>query len=284
MWVAAGFLLFNLSLVVRAYRWQLLLCGLGVTVSLRRLIELYFVGNFFNIALPSGFGGDVVRVVEVARDVPKSTATGTVLLDRLTGLLMLFVMAIFVLPFQKDFIAPIFQWVLIIGAVAGTAGFVILLEGSMIRKFRQTVPGSLVAAGRGTIGKLLQAVQGCGWRAVFGALAVSMLFNLMLTGWWLTSGLALDLHISFFFYLVIMPLVTVPTLIPSISGLGPRELLVPTLFATVGVPPETAVSLSLLIFAIVRLSGLLGAPIYLVSLLRKKPQKRAAETAVKPTH
>ena len=58
--------------------------GVGANIRLGRLAELYFVGNFFNMFLLSGFGGDVVRILEAARNVPGNIATGTVLLDRFT--------------------------------------------------------------------------------------------------------------------------------------------------------------------------------------------------------
>lgn len=267
-WVAAGFALFNASLVVRAFRWWLLLRGAGGRTRRRRLVELYFVGNFFNIALPSGFGGDVVRVVEAARDVPGAVAAGTVILDRFTGLLMVFVMAVLILPWQTAVIPPALIWITVAGALGGIAIGAVLLEGNLLRRAGGWLPGPLSPRGDTPVARLLTAVQSCGWRAVGGALVVSVLFNLMLAGWWWTSGAALGINVDYRFYVFMMPLISVPQLIPSISGLGPRELVVPTLFASVGVAAETAVSLSLLVFAITRLSGLLGAPLYLVSLLR----------------
>src|SRR5690554_1482946 len=62
-WLAVTFGLILLSLVIRAVRWFYLLQGLGVTLSLGRLVALYYVGNFFNAFLPTSFGGDVMRVV-----------------------------------------------------------------------------------------------------------------------------------------------------------------------------------------------------------------------------
>src|SRR5262245_22208109 len=89
-WILVSFMLMNVSLVVRAYRWHVLLRGLGVPLPFTRLVELYFVGSFFNIVLPSGFGGDVMRVVEAAQDVPANVAAGTVIVDRMMGLMGLF--------------------------------------------------------------------------------------------------------------------------------------------------------------------------------------------------
>lgn len=276
-WIAVAFILFNISLIVRAYRWLLLLRGLGIEIKFRRLVVLYIVGNFFNSALPSGFGGDVVRVMEAARDVPTSTATGTVILDRLTGLIVLFVMSVLVLPWQTAVLASILVWIIILGAVGGIVGLIVLIEGRLIRRFGGWLPGPLSPIGDGFLARLLQAVQGCGWQAVLKACGISVIFNLMLAGWWFASALALGQHVSFLFNVMIMPLVSVPMLIPSFAGLGPRELLVPTLFGAVGVTAETAVSISLLIFAITRLSGLLGAPVYLMTLLDKKSKTNAMQ-------
>ncbi|MCZ7668416.1 MAG: flippase-like domain-containing protein [Chloroflexi bacterium] len=55
-------------------------------------------------------------------------------------------------------------------------------------------------------------------------------------------------------------MLSVLTLIPSVSGLGPREMMAPLLFTAAGVNAETAVSLSFLVFLSLRLSGILGCP------------------------
>jgi hypothetical protein len=58
-------------------------------------------------------------------------------------------------------------------------------------------------------------------------------------------------------------------LVPSVSGLGVREYLAPLLFAGAGVEAGQAVALSLLVFAVMRVGSLLGAPIYILSTLRQ---------------
>ncbi|MFQ5401138.1 MAG: lysylphosphatidylglycerol synthase transmembrane domain-containing protein [Anaerolineae bacterium] len=270
-WVLAGFLLINASLVVRAYRWHILLRGLGSEHSFRRLVELYFVGNFFNIALPSAFGGDVVRTLEATEEVPASVATGTVLLDRLTGLVMLFVMAVLMLPFEGQHTPAGLTWFLVAGAVLGVTGIFILVDGRAMARLGRGLP-SFITTSKWTrpIRLLIEAVRACGWHAVLGGLGISAVFNLMLVGWWLTSGWALGQQVPFSYYLLIMPALSLPLLLPSISGLGPRELIAPTLFAAVGIAGSTAVSTSLLVFAITRISGLLGAPVYLSMVWRKR--------------
>ena len=175
-WLLVAFTLVTASLFLRAYRWLLLLRGLKATIRYGRLVELYFVGNFFNAFLPSGFGGDAVRIMEAARDVPANIAAGTVIVDRLTGLLTLFLMALIAMPlrpaeFPND-LALIISGVCIIGLLGG----IILFEGSLIHRFGGWLPGILSPRGDGPVAKLLQAIQGCGWRAIAGAFGVSIHF------------------------------------------------------------------------------------------------------------
>ena len=59
-------------------------------------------------------------------------------------------------------------------------------------------------------------------------------------------------------------------LMPSIGGLGVREFLAPALFAGAGLSPEQAIALTLVVFALERLSGLLGAPVYINATLRDR--------------
>lgn len=268
-WVLVSFLLVNGSLLLRAYRWSLLLRGVGAAIGLKRLTELYFVGNFFNMFLLSGLGGDVVRILEAARNVPGNIATGTVMLDRFSGLLMLFVMALFALPFRPDNFPEAIVWFVLIGAVGGVLFLILLMQGRFLRWLGHWLPGPLKTEGDTPIARLLDAVAGCGWQAVGGALFISLLFNMVLALWWKTSSLALGLSIPYAYLLLVVPVLSVLLLVPSVSGLGPREVMAPLLFAAAGLTGETAVSLSFLVFLTVRFSGLLGAPIYLWTTIRE---------------
>ena len=272
-WLLVGFLLFNAGVVLRAYRWQILVRSLHADVPFRRLVELYFVGGFFNVFLPSGFGGDVVRIVELAQDVPTSLAAGTVIIDRLSGLMMLFALALLALPFRPDDFPPQLLWAIVIICAAGLVGGFVLLEGTVLQKFERILPPRLLNVGNEFIPKLTQAIDQCGWRAIGGAMGVSILFNLLQAAWWTTTAWALGLDIPYFYMLLVVPLLSLVMLIPSIGGLGVRELIAPLLFAPAGLTPEEAIALSLLVFALERLSGLLGGPLYIYTTLRDRDKR-----------
>ena len=271
------------SLVVRAYRWYLLLQGLGVTIQFKRLVELYFVGSFFNSFLPSGFGGDVVRVLEAAQNVPANVAAGTVIVDRLTGLLMLFAMALIALPFRPDSFPPDLTWQITVVSLIGLVAGFLLLDGRLIQRWGRWLPGKLsVTDPDKPLAKLLQAVHGCGWPAIIKALGVSVIFNFILSGWWLVSGWAIGYDVPFTHYLLVVPILSVLLLIPSIGGLGVRETVAPILFASAGLTFAEAATLSILNFLLLRVSGLFGGLVYIASLLRTREAKSVVSEAGKP--
>lgn len=273
-WVLVGFLLFNLSLVVRAYRWLLLLHGIGSPIGFGRLVSLYFAANFFNSVLPSGFSGDVIRAVEAAQDVSAEAAAGTVLVDRATGLLALFMIGLAALPFRPDGFPDTLLWQTTAVCVVGLVGGFVVLEGQLVRWLGRLVPQFLQPVWQKIDGVII-AVQACGWTAVWQAMAVSILFNLMQIGWFIAAGLALGYHIAFSHYFLVIPFLSLAILLPSIGGLGIREGLAPLLFASAGLSDVQAVALTLLVFAIERLSGFLGAPIYIIDTLRRSKKNNS---------
>jgi glycosyltransferase 2 family protein len=99
---AMGLLLF--AYVVGAYRWSLLLGSQGLPSSGRRCVRLTFIGFFFNNVLPGLTGGDLVKAVMIAQDHPeyRARAVGTVIVDRLVGLIVLAALSAIVLAFHAE--------------------------------------------------------------------------------------------------------------------------------------------------------------------------------------
>jgi uncharacterized protein (TIRG00374 family) len=278
-YLGSACLLFLLGIVIRAFRWRALLHGLGVTPPFGLLLKLYLVGNFFNTVLPSGFGGDVVRVVELAQQdramtqaatTRASAAAGTVIVDRLTGILSLMALGLFVLPFTHD-LAPWLVWMFIVLAAAGLFGGALLLEGKLLRRVAAwlvttvRLPQALSLAGQGRLADVYAAVSGAGARAVWQALALSTLFNLANIAIYWLCGLAVGIGVPLGFYFVFVPLLSLTLLIPiSVGGLGARDWVAQPLFGSVGVPNAVAAGMTLSVYAVTLSVGLIGLAIYLV--------------------
>lgn len=267
-WMVAGAALMVLSIFIRAFRWHVVLRGAGSHIRFARLVELYFVGSFFNAFLPSGLGGDVVRAAEATHDVDSGVAAGTVLVDRLTGLMALFAMALAVLPFRPDgFPLALARGIGLLCGVGLIAGFV-LVDGRALRSMARLLPSGIRNTGNNFLDRFALAIDRCGWNALARALLISVGFNLVQIAWWATTGRALGLDIPYGYYLLVVPVMAIALLVPSIGGLGVRENLAPLLFSGAGISPEQAVALTLLVFGLERVASLLGAPIYIYSTLR----------------
>ena len=273
VWLLAAFLLMTASLFLRAQRWRALLTGLGVNVPFMRLVQLYFIGNFFNAFLPGGLGGDVVRAVAATRDVSAETSAGTVIVDRLTGLLMLFAMALIALPFRPPTFPAEWFWALLLVSVVGLVGGYLLLSGLLFKLIAWLVGSAENIITRLTnkhLLPILNTTRSCGTPALMRALAISLLFNLMLIAWWYCVARALQLDgVTIPYLFLVAPVMSLALLVPSLSGLGVREVLAPTLLAGAGVSAEMAVVLTLTIFVLLRITSLLGLPVYLLSSAQK---------------
>jgi uncharacterized membrane protein YbhN (UPF0104 family) len=188
-------------------------------------------------------------------------------------LLALFAMALLVLPFRPAAFPLELAWtvgaICVVGLIVGFT----LIDGRLLNAIIRKLPPALRISGDGFLNKFARAIDSCGWRALGGALLVSVLFNLIQVSWWATAGRALGLDIPFSYYLLIVPVMSLALLVPSIGGLGVRENLSPALFSGAAITAEEAVALTLLVFGLERVASLLGAPVYLASIFREKRQQ-----------
>ncbi|MGD2103519.1 MAG: lysylphosphatidylglycerol synthase transmembrane domain-containing protein [Anaerolineae bacterium] len=266
-YLLAAFLLFVLSLVIRAYRWILLLRGLDLTIPFGRLVRLYFIGQFFSSFLPTQFGGDVMRAVELTEDTDASAAVGTVLLDRMTGLLVLLAMGLAALPFIAS---QMERWLTILLVVVEASGLVLgalILEGRVLRRLTGWLPRMVSLVGEGPLAKTYAAVTGCGWPAVSRALLVSVGFNVVniMINW--LCGRAVGVGVGLGYFFAATPVLSVSGMIPSVGGWGVREAVSAALFTPAGTEENVAIALGLALNGITLATGLVGGVIYGVDRL-----------------
>lgn len=76
-------------------RWRLLLQVQGIDLGIGVLCRLTMIGVFFNLAIPGAVSGDLLKMAYVAKRAPDRSAEAvlTIMLDRVMGLLGLFVVA-----------------------------------------------------------------------------------------------------------------------------------------------------------------------------------------------
>ncbi len=84
-----------LSGVMLAFaRWHLLVRALHLPFMLREAFRLGWIGMFFNMVIPGAVGGDIVKSAYIAaQQCHKEQAIASVVIDRLVGLIGLFLLA-----------------------------------------------------------------------------------------------------------------------------------------------------------------------------------------------
>jgi len=259
-YLAAAFMLYLVGSVVRAYRWQILLSALRTDIPLARLTVLYFVGTFFSNFLPTGIGGDVVRIYELSRQSKRPIeSVGTVLLDRATGLLVLFLIALMALLFSFQLIAPNLAAVIVLLCLGSWAGLGLILKRDWLERW-----GLMKLMARiKPLGELYESVTSCGPRAIGGALVISFVFNVLLIAVNYLIALSLGVNIPIWYFLLFIPLISFLLVLPiSLSGLGVREGGYVYLFAQAGVSAPLALAMSLLFYALNVATGLIGGALY----------------------
>ncbi|MCX7670969.1 MAG: flippase-like domain-containing protein [Anaerolineae bacterium] len=266
-WLIVAWLLFLAGVIVRARRWQGLLDALAVHRPLRELVTWYLVGGFFNIVLPTGFGGDVVRAAELAQDTGRpARAVNSVIVDRYLGIMVLLAMGLIAAPLRAGVASAA-----TLAAMAALFGGGLLAGWALRRPWRSAWadrPGRLgTIAGR--LAKLADAFAVYDRRALARGLVASFVFNVLQIGWNVALGWGLGLRLPLVAYLVFVPLTAVALLLPAFGGLGVRELTYVGLFGQIGVPAATAMALSLGVYIITVATGLLGGLVYLAGGMRR---------------
>ena len=258
-----------LGQVAYAWRWTKLLRAGGVAVPFTRILCHYFVAIFVNNFLPSTVGGDVAKVYYLGQRHGYRPIAASVALDRILGVGLLAALAAGALAASP------------VGAARLTAAQIVC-SGIAVAAL-----GALVLTGVGT-GGLPARVRWLGTRAVDVAArlqrlrlemsvplsrpAVYVHAAVVVVGYAVAVTLvymrfvALDRSTPppFLAMFAVVTATTVLSSVPiSVNGLGLREQLHASLLAPLGIAPEVAVAISLLLYAHLLIASAIGLVFWL---------------------
>jgi uncharacterized membrane protein YbhN (UPF0104 family) len=276
-WLIVALGIYGVNLLASTWRWHLLLDAQRVPVKRRSLLGSFLVATFFNNFLPSNIGGDVIRISDTAGPAQSTTrAAAIVLTDRALGLMALVFVAALgasaagaIHPAALP-IWPVWLWVgFLLGAAASApAVFAPVGFGRLLRPLTVFHPEWV----GNRIDKLVDvlsrfrgqpsALAGCFIWAIFVQVSIVMFY--------FSVGYALHLGLSISDLAVIVPLSFVVQMLPvSVNGFGVREATFSFYFTRVGQPLESALLISLVPQALIMLSSLSGAAVYLSRAQRR---------------
>jgi len=261
---AVSLFLFLLGSFVRSYRWGSLVWALGIEASWARLTGLFFVGTFYNLFLPTGLGGDAVKMYELSRDDgDAASAVSSVLVDRFLGLFVLFAMALLVLASSPQLVRPDVRAVIVVGFFGCLIGVVLLLQRTWIESWGRRLRLDRLLGRFKILRQLYGSIHLYGTAALVRATMASVVWNLILILVYYLLGVSVGVDLSFGYYLLFVPVISVLLVVPSVGGLGIREGATVLLFSRVGVPESQALALALAYDVLLVASALIGGIVYI---------------------
>jgi len=279
-------LLFLLNFSI-AVRWGIILRCFGLNYSLSDLSRFTLIGAFFNQVFPTGMGGDVFRVWYVRKfGAPLDVAVSSVLLDRFSGLLGVSVITLAGAPYifavinSEEVRILLLIFVLLLLSVAG---FVVLTFSlrSAFTKLTHFCKFVILAVRLDIILFVIHRI-----RLFMGRLIINYTDGLLIVFLSTVNQLCLGLvvfliskaigsYIDLLSVLCAFPLVILISALPfSFAGWGLREGAMVVVFASLGVPKETSLVISIVFGVSLFLSSLVGAGLWLIRTQENSSLKR----------
>jgi glycosyltransferase 2 family protein len=261
--ILLSFALIFIQVFVASLRWQFVLKYQKIVLNFRNTIQILWAGLFFNQAMPSAVGGDVVRGYYLKEQgVTLVRASLGVLMDRLFGLLGLIFLVLISLPI-------LFK--LVDNQIAQSSVLLILISVSFAlfcAFFTDFLPKFFLNF---RIIKFFNSLsleaRQCIIRFPSGIiiLALSLVIHLISVVAVITIAIGLGLNINWGGFLIIVPIAGLMMIIPiSIAGWGVREGVMVVGFSYLGVTTEAALAISILYGLVMLIVALPGGFLWLV--------------------
>lgn len=276
--VGVTLLIFQLGIVIRAHRWRGLLTALGRPPSLLRLVGLYYSGAFFNTFLPTGFGGDVVRVLEIRQDTDTNAALATVGVDRLSGLYTLIGITFLTIPLAIPVLPR--KVILLTGACCTLviSGWIIAMKTNWVVNVLSWLNPRIPFIDLSGVVTLAETLRTFSQRRLRNAIAASLAFNVLLIVSYYLMSLAFALDLPILSFAIITSFGSLLLLLPSVQGIGIREPVNVLLLGALGVAPERAVAFSVGIYLLSLSTGVIGAIYYAIYSIAAATRKQSTSS------
>ncbi len=259
---------FLLSVVFLTGRWLLLISSYGLKTGFSKLFIFYLIGFFFNNFLPTSIGGDLSRAFYLGQHSGnRSASMGTVFLERLIGVLATLTLAGISLFWLMDY----FRTRRIVYLTILLAAFIaIFLAVIMSRRLYRRFSGLLSLITFYDIGDKVSKVFDTlhfyrnKKKVLLGAFFFSLLAQFMLIVMNYILAGSLDMRqVAFGYFVLVVPVTFIFSLMPSINGLGVRDSGYMLLLTRLNISPSYILSLSFLVAAIPMIISLVGGAFFL---------------------
>ena len=244
-----GVILYIIGQIISAKKWMILSQRLKFNYSFQRYLNLYFLGMFYNMFLPTNIGGDVIKVAKMRDEQPENIKRGviSVLSDRITGVLVLFVFVSAGFMYYKDIqIINAIGIFIICSTILGILGFTCVMKNENIipEKYKN-------------IHNLISLI--CEKKCVMKIIILSLIFHILLIIIHAFIAKMYNLNIPIMYYLLLYPITAIVASLPvSINGIGLKELVYVYMLKSFNIDNSTAILFAMTLNMIILFASLFG--------------------------
>lgn len=254
LWLVASLGCLAIGYVMCGVRWAWIAEGLGIEVSRRRKVKLYFLGMFASLFLPSTIGGDVIRGVLLAKSEGRRgigvSAGASVLLDRVNGMYALLLLLTICMLFFDWSLTWWLSWLAVVAAAWGGMLFYPLVDRYLVSRLPEKLEKLK------SLPLMEPGFQKMWWRSM----PISFLFQVLIVQAHFFLGMAVGLEMSWAAFSIMVGLVALVATLPiSLNGFGVREAGYVSFAVYFGASGDAATAMAALWVIVLGLASLPGA-------------------------
>lgn len=286
VYLVIGFLLWIFGIFFASLRWHIILKDNNVEFPIFKSYKAYLRGMFYNIFLPGVVGGDVVRVgiCTFQTECKLATATSSVLIERIFGILSLFIflLVVYTIFFDKVLagigVRPV-RYLMLIGLFF----LVIIIFSVLLRhKLMKWLSGRDLNKLLSFFYVSIEAFCSVRLRTLLIVLLLSSVFQSFDIFSCFIFGKALGIELPLPVFFGVVPLVYFATVMPiSLGGLGVREGTFVFLLSKFGVGTTEVITLSFLAYFNRVIYGIIGGIVEFMESLKFKKKAKHQTLTVK---
>lgn len=270
IYLTIAFLFIILGVILTSFKWKLLLSAKSVIIPLKKLVNLYFIGFFFNNFLPTNIGGDTVRGYYLSRNskIKLSVSFASIAIERIMGVIALIFFVLFGIFLNWRLVEKLnIVHILCLFILV----FLILIALLFSRKLRKIINSrfnfktfSRLSTSLKNLYNSINVYRG-EKKVISQSLIISFIFQAVVIINAYLYILAINNYIAISQLVPIIPLISLISLIPlSINGIGVTEGAFVYFFSILGLSSAEALSIALLSRGVNLAVSLLGGIFYLL--------------------
>lgn len=257
-----------LAISVIAFRLKKILSVQGLNLNFKEAIYLNFIGYFFNNFLPTSVGGDLVKAYYATKKTTKKLESfSSVFFDRFFGFLSIGFLAFLGIIFlNKSVKDKSLLWGSIIFLTVVFSFFIVFLNKRLAKFLFSKLLDLPIFKEGSKLRRLYNAINAYKEHkiVIVQLIGISLVGQMIFVLAIFVIIKSLSQNISFFYLFLIIPLVSVASMMPSINGLGIREGAY-VYFLSEFINKESAFAVSILSLAMILAMSFIGGIFYLFS-------------------